>query len=114
MPTREQELFQKFEEYIKSNIASELSIPDLEKHMAMGYSNIYRIVKSVSGRSLRDRLLHYRIEKAIELLSTTNRNISEIMQETGFNNSNYFSKAFKKATGMNPSRFREARRKNGI
>lgn len=48
-----------------------------------------------------------RIQKAMELLSTTNKTIQEIALETGYDNANYFSKVFKKRIGTSADNFRK-------
>ncbi|MCK1993775.1 AraC family transcriptional regulator [Peribacillus muralis] len=48
-----------------------------------------------------------RIQKAMELLSTTNKTIQEIARETGYDNANYFSKVFKKMIGNSADSFRK-------
>ena len=45
------------------------------------------------------------INKAIELLETTNLNISEIARMLGFDDSLYFSRVFKKETGTSPKKY---------
>ncbi|MCJ0586345.1 helix-turn-helix domain-containing protein, partial [Enterococcus cecorum] len=48
-----------------------------------------------------------RIKRAQYLLLNSNFNINEISEEIGYNNTNYFSKMFKKLNGITPKEFRE-------
>ncbi|MHC9000269.1 helix-turn-helix domain-containing protein [Enterococcus bulliens] len=48
-----------------------------------------------------------RIKKAQELLLNSTQNINEISDTIGYNNTTYFSKMFKKLTGLAPKEFRE-------
>jgi AraC-like DNA-binding protein len=48
-----------------------------------------------------------RIQKAMELLLTTNKTFQEIAMETGYDNANYFSKVFKKMIGISADSFRK-------
>lgn len=52
-------------------------------------------------------LTKMRMQKAMELLTTTNKTLHEIAVETGYDNSNYFSKVFKKMIGMSADSFRK-------
>jgi len=49
-----------------------------------------------------------RMEKAKKLLSTMDTTISDIARQTGFYNISYFSKMFKKYTGLTPSEYRNS------
>jgi two-component system response regulator YesN len=72
--------------------------------MAPGYMG--RIFKKQVSKSIPDYLNEYRIERAKELLITTNDSIEEISQKTGYNNSSYFYKVFKKYMGITPAEYR--------
>lgn len=48
------------------------------------------------------------MDTAIFLLSDTNKSISEIAKELGFNDSHNFSRSYKKACGLSPSEYRNA------
>jgi two-component system response regulator YesN len=52
-------------------------------------------------------LTREKINHASKLLSHTNLSITEISGQSGFQNSNYFSDAFKKVTGKSPLKFRK-------
>jgi len=54
-----------------------------------------------------DYLIHYRIEQAKRLLRETDESVTNIAFMTGFHNSAYFGKMFKKLTGMTPGKFRQ-------
>jgi len=58
------------------------------------------------GETFRDYLNNLRIDRAKELLRTTNLKCSEIGYQCGYNDSHYFSTVFKKKTGFSPQQFR--------
>lgn len=62
------------------------------KEMEIGFSNF---------------LLNRRIACAMELLSGTNLKIREVAEQSGFHDYHYFSKAFKKKTGLSPAEYRK-------
>ncbi|HHU18862.1 MAG TPA: helix-turn-helix transcriptional regulator [Bacilli bacterium] len=54
-----------------------------------------------------DFLTECRIEKAKELIQNPEKSIKEISYDVGYHDPNYFSKVFKKTTGISPMTFRE-------
>jgi len=64
-----------------------------------------RLMVKYTNFSLHQYLLNYRIRQALKLMNTTNKTISEIAFEVGFNNPNYFSAAFKKIIGLSPKKY---------
>ena len=58
------------------------------------------------GHTFVEYLNNLRIEKAIELLRNTNKNITDISHQVGFNSIANFNKKFKDYTGQTPRKFR--------
>jgi two-component system response regulator YesN len=54
--------------------------------------------------------MQYRIDKNIELLLSTNRNISDIAAAVGFSGQSYYTACFKKQKSITPGQFRKIRR----
>lgn len=59
-----------------------------------------------TGTSLHQYLINYRISKALNLMQTSGKSISEIAYCVGYKDINYFSKAFKNKTGKSPRNFK--------
>jgi transcriptional regulator GlxA family with amidase domain len=59
-----------------------------------------------TGLSLHRYLTRYRIDRAVDLLSTTTMSVSEVGAAVGFPDPSHFSKAFEKVIGHPPSAFR--------
>ena len=59
------------------------------------------------GETFRDYLGRLRLNRAKELLRTTNLKIAEVAYQSGFSDSHYFSSVFKKKTGLTPRQFRD-------
>jgi AraC-like DNA-binding protein len=78
------------------------TLKEIAKKNGMSVNNLLLIFKKALGQSPIDYLIHLRIKKAIKLLKETNKPISEIAFDVGFNDSNYFSRQFKKVTGSSP------------
>jgi two-component system response regulator YesN len=63
-----------------------------------------------TGTTFSAYIRDYRIQKAKELLISTNLRLYEIGEQAGYRDSKYFCRVFKEATGMRPSDFRKANR----
>ena len=76
-----------------------------ELHLHVAYFG--QVFKKETQRSFSQVLNQVRTKQAQKLLLYTEKTISEIAEEVGFNNTNYFSKMFKKLNGITPKEFRE-------
>ena len=74
--------------------------------MAMSDSQLYRKLKAITDRSAAIFIRHVRLEKAKELLQNSDKTVAEVAFETGFNDPNWFSKAFREEFGQSPTQFR--------
>lgn len=84
-----------------------LSIEDIGLHIGLSPNYVRTIFKDVLQVSLSDFILVQRIEKAKQLLHSTEWPVSQIVEAAGFQAKSHFFTAFKKATGMTPKQFRE-------
>jgi signal transduction histidine kinase/DNA-binding response OmpR family regulator len=78
-------------------------IEQLAQAMKISRVQLFKKVKSLTGLPPADLLRTIRLEKAMHLLKTGTGNVSEVAYQVGFDNPNYFSKAFRKHFGMTPS-----------
>lgn len=96
--------------YISSHYGDPmLSTKEISEYARLSASYACTVFKSETGQTLNQYLTEYRIERAKDLLSDPRNNISEVASRVGYNDSNYFGKAFKKYTGLSPSDYRENR-----
>ena len=93
--------------YIQQNYHREISNKQLAEIFHFHPNYISSMMTLYTGMPLHRYLLHVRITNAINLLETTNLSISEIAAETGFYDSNYFSRYFKRLVGKSPKQFRK-------
>lgn len=110
-PSREFKTLHIFGEIIafleKNFASSNITLGQLAKMANMSARNFQRSFKKTMGISPIQYLLKKRIEKACELLAnSTDLSITEISFNTGFKDSNYFSRQFKNLTGMTPQKYR--------
>jgi signal transduction histidine kinase/DNA-binding response OmpR family regulator/ligand-binding sensor domain-containing protein len=98
---------QKVVRHIETHLSDEeYGMPQLCKAMNMSRSNLFRKLKALTGKSATDLIRTMRLEKAKELLETTEMSVSEVCYAVGFNNTSYFSTAFREAYGVAPSEMR--------
>ncbi len=78
----------------------------LAKDLALSDSQLYRKLKALTDKSTAIFIRHVRLEKAKELLTHSEKTVAEVAFSTGFNDPNWFSKAFKETVGESPTEFR--------
>ncbi|ANH83915.1 AraC family transcriptional regulator [Niabella ginsenosidivorans] len=83
-----------------------LNMEGLARELPMGYSAFRKKFKEVSGQSPQQYHQQLRLDRAKELLESTVLNIDEIADQTGFESVYYFSRLFKKKTGISPKNYR--------
>ena len=95
------------EKYVKENYADpNISLISVAKHIGMSAAHFSTVFSQTMGRPFIHYLTGLRIERAKELLKTTNMKLSDIAMEIGYNEPNYFSHVFRKTTGITPKEFR--------
>jgi two-component system, response regulator YesN len=77
----------------------------VELHVTTVY--LSRIMKQELGISYSGLLTQMRIDKAVNLLKTTDMSIREIADQVGYESQHYFSTTFKKLVGVSPKRFKQ-------
>jgi AraC-like DNA-binding protein len=82
-------------------------MPQLCKALNMSRTNLFRKLKAITGKAATHLIRTVRLEKAKELMETTELSVSEVCYEVGFNNPNYFSTAFHEEFGVPPSAVRK-------
>ncbi|MGB4660223.1 MAG: AraC family transcriptional regulator [Mobilitalea sp.] len=91
--------------YLNTKYADKITSQVVEEKTECNFDYINRIFKQLTNRTIFAYLNTVRINHAKELIATTNMKFSEVGQEVGFADLYYFSKVFKKATGVSPSTF---------
>ena len=81
---------------------SELSVEDLAAQMNLSRVQLYRKVKAVTGSTPIELLRTARLNRAYQLLLTTDKSVSEVAYQVGFTAPSYFTKCFKDEYGMLP------------
>lgn len=93
-------------EYINKNYNKDINMATIANHLSLNYSYFSHLFSEKIGLSFSDYLKKFRIEKAKELLKTTNLKVNEISNKVGFNKIKSFTGTFHTLTGITPTDYR--------
>lgn len=97
-------------EYIESHFGDpDLSLASLCKDLYISVSYFSAVFKKYRERTFVEHLTEVRIEKAKELLRTSNLKTYEVAERVGYRDSHYFSLSFRKIAGCTPTDYRNGR-----
>ena len=98
----------RFKEVVEMRLEdSDTSVEDLASDMNLSRVQLYRKVKAVTGSSPVELLRTARLNRAYQLLLTTDKSISEVAYAVGFTAPSYFTKCFKEEYGIVPIEVRK-------
>ena len=92
--------------YVEKNFNKRLTMQDLIENGNMSESTILRMFKRITGYPPFEYQMRQRMHAAIQKLIYTDWDITQIAYDIGFNDSNYFSRCFKKFINMTPRDYR--------
>lgn len=101
-----------FVDLLGNNIAqSDFDVNFIASELSMSRSKLYSKIKSLTGKSIVEFVLSYRLRKAAQLIVEEDLTISEIMSIIGIESQSYFTRAFKKEFGETPTAFASKHKK---
>lgn len=106
IPSKNHDLIKKAMLYISDHFNTQLTLEDTAAYVHLHPSYFSTLFKQVTGSSFKEYLNMVRIEESKRLLSNTDFSIINIAVSVGFEDQSYFSKVFKKYTGLTPKPFR--------
>lgn len=92
---------------LENDFSKNWKLDDLMQIAHMSRSNLMRVFREAAGVAPIEYLLRLRIQKAMKLLRSTDLSVTEIALQTGFNDSNYFTRQFRKTAGCPPAKYRK-------
>lgn len=92
--------------HLERNIHREVNLDELASIAHMSQRSFLRMFQSATGTSPLAWVIGQRINRACRLLRHTDRLVTEIAYDVGFNDSNYFTRQFRKVTGVAPREYR--------
>lgn len=90
-----------------------VSLEDISRRFYLNKNYFCSLFKSVTGENFTEFVTRVRMERAKWLLTHTDRKTYEIAGLVGYSDQRYFSKVFKKYSGMQPSEFRTSKQEEG-
>ena len=107
-PTAVSLFITRFKDVVEARLTdSDISVEDLAADMNLSRVQLYRKVKAVTGSSPVELLRTARLNRAYQLLLTTDKSVSEVAYAVGFTAPSYFTKCFKEEYGMVPGDVRK-------
>ena len=92
--------------YISEHFNENISLKDVAKELMYNYQYLSRIFNQTMGVNFKTLVNHYRFEYAYQLLLETNKNISDIAFESGFQSIRSFNRIFFEISGTTPNAVR--------
>ncbi|MCM3665813.1 response regulator [Mesobacillus subterraneus] len=100
------ELVDKALDYIHKHYTEELTLQRVADHIHISRNYFSIIFKRFKVKNFIDYVIELRVNKARELLKETSLKVYEVAEKSGFRDVKYFSKVFKKLTGLSPVDYR--------
>jgi len=94
-------------EYVKSNCFADLRVTNIAEYLNTSVSNLSKKFKNDTGLSLKKYIDSKIVQKAQEMLLTTNMSVKEVSRELKFLDEFHFSRFFKNRTGISPNKYRQ-------
>jgi len=92
--------------FIRENLPASPSLEDLARELKLSTSRTRHLVKEACGKNFRTVRDEIRLRSAMDLLAGTNASLEFVARQSGFNDSDYFCRFFKKHAGDTPGEYR--------
>ena len=99
-------LVKRFYQLVEENYQNNISVNDYASMLNITANHLTQILKQLTGKTTNDVLQAKQMLEIKRLLVHTNLGVSEIAQQLNFADQSYFTKFFKKITGVTPMKFR--------
>lgn len=99
------EIFNRVADYLESNLSSHVTIEQICRDNLIGRSQLQKIFKEHCNLGIIEYFSLLKINAAKEMIRTNRMNFTQISEHLGYTSIHYFSRQFKKVTGMTPSEY---------
>lgn len=93
-------------DYINKNYSRKVTITNLANYIGIDRSYLCALFKSFVKLSPQQYLIIFRLEKACDMMKTTNLSVGDISRSVGYSDPLQFSKTFKKVKGLSPKNYK--------
>ncbi|HHW48733.1 MAG TPA: response regulator [Clostridiaceae bacterium] len=101
------DIIAKIKRYVDEHVTEDISLTELSDLVGLNPSYLSRLFKSETGYNLSNYISETKINKARELLKSSEMKVTEISDYLGYSSLSYFSHLFKKATKMTPNEYKQ-------
>lgn len=106
-PAPKRQNLQEIKDYLDLHYSEKITLDDLAVHFFINKFYLTRIFHEQFGMTINTYLASVRVSRAKNLLRFSNDSLEMIAKSCGLQNANYFSRVFKKLTGIGPGRYRQ-------
>lgn len=107
--TRHADLIQRAIQFLNTRYASHVDLRTVSGHLHMSAAHFSKVFKEETGQGFVHFLNQLRVERSKELLRDHSIRLAGISEMVGFDDQSYFTKVFRKHTGMSPGQYRKNR-----
>lgn len=101
----DQEIFTRVTEYLNLHLTEKLTIERICKDNLIGRSQLQKIFQEQSSLGIIEYFSKIKIDAAKQMMRSNRLNFTQISEKLGYSSIHYFSRQFKKITGMTPSEY---------
>lgn len=91
---------------LENNLYATLTIDEICLKTAYSRAYLFRVFKAQTDNTIMEYYMHLKIQRAKQLLRENNLSVKEISETLAFNEPNYFTKTFKRLTGLTPTTYK--------
>ncbi|MGN1098353.1 MAG: helix-turn-helix domain-containing protein, partial [Clostridia bacterium] len=100
--------------WIEANVSKKLTVGKIAERFGYSPDYISQLMKELTGYTVKNYITYLRLDRAKELLLSTDMNIKQISSICGCGDYKQFLKLFRKHTGLTPKNYRSVYRHNMI
>ena len=93
--------------YIERNYQKSITVADIAAAVALSRGYFSRLFHEMTGKTVQEHLIEYRMQRAAEMMRTTQLSIAQIANSVSYENPLHFSRAFKNVYGVAPRDWRK-------
>ena len=101
------QLIQQIYKYLNENFSKPIGLDNVSEYVNRNPSYISRLIKQSTGKNFSKILVERRMEEAKKLLRSSSLKISQIAEQVGYPNLQYFTRVFTSQMSMTPAEYRK-------
>lgn len=99
------DMFKKVAGHLAANISANLSFDDICRFSCLGRTNLKELFRNKAGAGVMEYYKNLKIDEAKKMIREGRHNFTQIADKLGYSSIHYFSRQFKRVTGMTPSEY---------